>query len=401
MTTDPKPERRYTLWRLRRRDVLNAPVLFTTIAIADDEPDPCEEWEFVCELPHAAPQPEQRLTVEDFDETDRASLAEGFGVAGRPPLTVIVEKNASGWWQDAGENTHPASEVFYLAREQAATERKVPSVRRFKPGDQVVKNSATWRPSEFDSWGAGEGIGIVRETSEDDLNDGLVDIKWPAGNAIQYEDELLLWSKSGKPEPSAESEPQACVEYEQLAAACVERDQLKQQLASANAERDSAIHDAEGLHDHNKKIEGRERAWREAATEWVDASDYGGPYPESEHRLAKAEKSLTALVESFRSGSPPDAQPDPDCGTDIVVQCEKCHKHLESEDGRILCGDCFAQPDPRDARIAERLARSDRIERAVGEVLKALSDTDNDIGQHWIRRTLEAALAEESEARDE
>ncbi len=57
-----------------------------------------------------------------------------------------------------------------------------------KVGDRVIKNPETWQPSEFDSWGAGEGtgtvVGIIDET--------LVDVKWKCGRASQDENELLL-----------------------------------------------------------------------------------------------------------------------------------------------------------------------------------------------------------------
>jgi len=60
----------------------------------------------------------------------------------------------------------------------------------YKPGDRVVKNPATWRPSEFDAWGAGEGVGIVvRPPFAIPLDE--VDVEWPSGRAFQKADELL------------------------------------------------------------------------------------------------------------------------------------------------------------------------------------------------------------------
>ena len=50
----------------------------------------------------------------------------------------------------------------------------------FKIGDKVIKNSKTWIPNDFDSWGRGDGIGIVVE-SPITLNNNEVDIKWPKG----------------------------------------------------------------------------------------------------------------------------------------------------------------------------------------------------------------------------
>lgn len=62
---------------------------------------------------------------------------------------------------------------------------------KFQVGDQVIKNPATWRSSEFDAWGAGIGVGKVVEPpfALDDVNS--VDVAWPAGRAFQHEDELL------------------------------------------------------------------------------------------------------------------------------------------------------------------------------------------------------------------
>jgi hypothetical protein len=34
---------------------------------------------------------------------------------------------------------------------------------KFRPGDRVVKVPAAWRPSAFDSWGAGERVGVAVE----------------------------------------------------------------------------------------------------------------------------------------------------------------------------------------------------------------------------------------------
>lgn len=66
---------------------------------------------------------------------------------------------------------------------------------RFKVGDRVVKNPLTWKPSEFDGWGAGEGVGVIVEAPLYGIDDGLVDVRWPAGRCSQHEDELILWEE--------------------------------------------------------------------------------------------------------------------------------------------------------------------------------------------------------------
>lgn len=63
-------------------------------------------------------------------------------------------------------------------------------MRTFKVGDRVIKNPLTWKPSEFDGWGAGLGIGVVVEPPFD-LDDGQVDVRWPTGRCFQEETELL------------------------------------------------------------------------------------------------------------------------------------------------------------------------------------------------------------------
>lgn len=76
-----------------------------------------------------------------------------------------------------------------------------------KIGDRVVKNPATWRPSQFDAWGAGDGVGVIvpppavwgadangvylaGAVFEQDCVP-CVDVRWPNGRCSQRVDELL------------------------------------------------------------------------------------------------------------------------------------------------------------------------------------------------------------------
>lgn len=55
-------------------------------------------------------------------------------------------------------------------------------------GDRVVKNSETWNWTEFETWGAGEGIGVVLEV----VDEITVDVQWPAGRCYQDPKELII-----------------------------------------------------------------------------------------------------------------------------------------------------------------------------------------------------------------
>lgn len=63
---------------------------------------------------------------------------------------------------------------------------------KFKIGDRVVKNPNYWMPSEFDNWGAGDGVGIIDSIFIEADSSISVDVRWPAGRCYQKERELDL-----------------------------------------------------------------------------------------------------------------------------------------------------------------------------------------------------------------
>jgi len=58
-------------------------------------------------------------------------------------------------------------------------------------GDRVVKNNDTWIPNDFDSWGRGEGVGIVVEPPHPIDDDNDVDVKWPRGRCFEKINQLI------------------------------------------------------------------------------------------------------------------------------------------------------------------------------------------------------------------
>ena len=60
----------------------------------------------------------------------------------------------------------------------------------FPIGGRVVRNSETWQPNEFDSWGRGVGVGVVVEPPFA-LEPGVVDVRWPGGRCFESVGQLL------------------------------------------------------------------------------------------------------------------------------------------------------------------------------------------------------------------
>lgn len=65
----------------------------------------------------------------------------------------------------------------------------------FKVGDKVIKNPTTWTPNDFDSWGRGEGVGMVVESPFpiDDID--FVDVRWENGRCFEEVSSLLLFNE--------------------------------------------------------------------------------------------------------------------------------------------------------------------------------------------------------------
>lgn len=66
---------------------------------------------------------------------------------------------------------------------------------KFKKGDLVEKNINTWVENDFDAWGRGIGIGEV--VAVDDVVDGEVDVRWPAGRCYERVDGIALVHMGG------------------------------------------------------------------------------------------------------------------------------------------------------------------------------------------------------------
>ena len=69
----------------------------------------------------------------------------------------------------------------------------------FHVGERVIKNPAEWRPNAFDSWGRGQGIGVVVE-SPIPLGPDEVDVRWPGGRCFEWARELLPAPPDARPQ---------------------------------------------------------------------------------------------------------------------------------------------------------------------------------------------------------
>ena len=70
-------------------------------------------------------------------------------------------------------------------------------INKFQSGTLVRKNSETWEPSDFDSWGRGEGVGIVVDAPFEVADLDVVDVRWPAGRCFEKINGLLI-AEEGK-----------------------------------------------------------------------------------------------------------------------------------------------------------------------------------------------------------
>jgi hypothetical protein len=79
-------------------------------------------------------------------------------------------------------------------------------VAAFGVGDRVIRNPATWVPTQFDSWGRGVGVGLVVEPPYP-LGTDEVDVRWPGGRCFEWVEQLLPAPPEVPAEPGAVPPP--------------------------------------------------------------------------------------------------------------------------------------------------------------------------------------------------
>ncbi len=62
-----------------------------------------------------------------------------------------------------------------------------------KAGDKVVKDESNWIPNEFDSWGRGEGVGVIVEVFDDgEFSELTLDVRWPTGKCYENKNQIKV-----------------------------------------------------------------------------------------------------------------------------------------------------------------------------------------------------------------
>lgn len=64
----------------------------------------------------------------------------------------------------------------------------------FEVNDKIVKNEENWIPNDFDSWGRGEGVGLIVEVYPES-NSSYVDVRWPGGKCWENIDQIKIYKR--------------------------------------------------------------------------------------------------------------------------------------------------------------------------------------------------------------
>ena len=96
--------------------------------------------------------------------------------------------NPSGLWLQYCENTKVAN-----LQNQLTLPRRLIRINRFEVGTRVVRSLETWKTNEFDSWGRGDGVGVVVEPPFT-LAAHKVDIRWTSGSCFESTNQFLVAS---------------------------------------------------------------------------------------------------------------------------------------------------------------------------------------------------------------